>query len=110
MIPARVDAGSVAVGEEFAVLLCDDPEFLDAEFEAIMTANGFDAEPPAPVLPLQGITGAIAVVGACGQSRPKPTDGPRDCAASVVCRRPTPRSAAKAGQAPAARRRSRLPS
>jgi hypothetical protein len=57
MIPARVDADSVAVGEEFAVLLCDDPEFLDAEFEAIMTANGFDAEPPAPVLPLQGSAG-----------------------------------------------------
>jgi hypothetical protein len=57
MSPARVDAGSVAVDEAFAVLVCDDPELLDAEFEAIMTANGFDAEPPAPALPLQGSSG-----------------------------------------------------
>ena len=54
MSPAQVGAGSVAVEEAFAVLVCDDPELLDAEFEAIMTANGFDAEPPAPCLPLQG--------------------------------------------------------
>ena len=57
MSPARVDADSVAVDEAFAVLVCDDPEFLDAEFEAIMTANGFDAQPPVPYLPLQGNAG-----------------------------------------------------
>jgi|SwirhisoilCB3_FD_contig_31_13226471_length_548_multi_5_in_0_out_0_1 hypothetical protein len=57
MSPARVDADWVAVDEAFAVLVCDDPELLDAEFEAIMTANGFDAEPPAPCLPLQGNAG-----------------------------------------------------
>ena len=54
MSPARVDVGSVAVDDAFAVLLCNDPEFLDAEFEAIMTANGFDAEPPTPSRPVQG--------------------------------------------------------
>ena len=57
MSPARVDADSVAVDEAFAVLVCDDPEFLDAEFEAIMTANGFDAQPPVHYLPLQGNAG-----------------------------------------------------
>jgi len=54
MSPARVDAGPVAVEEGFALLLCDDPEFLDAEFEAIMTANGFAAEPPAPSRAVRG--------------------------------------------------------
>jgi len=57
MSPAQVDADWVAVEEAFAVLICDDPELLNAEFEAVMTANGFDTEPPAPRLPLQGNAG-----------------------------------------------------
>ena len=57
MSPAQVGTGSTVVDEAFAVLLCEDPEFLDSEFEAIMTANGFDAEPPEPTPPLEGTQG-----------------------------------------------------
>jgi hypothetical protein len=53
MTAAGADADSVAVGELFALMLCEDSELLEAEFEAIMTANGFDAEPPAPSRPEQ---------------------------------------------------------
>jgi hypothetical protein len=55
MGPAQVGVDPAAVDEAFAVLLCEDEELLDAEFEAIMTANGFRADPPSPSLPVRGL-------------------------------------------------------
>jgi len=72
MSPTLAGAGSVAVEEAFAALVCDDPELLDAEFEAIMTASGFLAGPPAPSGPPQG--------------RAAPRDGARREAHSVESR------------------------
>lgn len=58
MSSERVGDLSVATDEAFAALLCDDPELLDAEFEEIMTANGFVAEPPEPSRPVKGPAGS----------------------------------------------------
>lgn len=73
MSPSQVGAGSAAVDEAFAVLLCEDPEFLDCEFEAIMTANGFDAEPPAPSSPLEGTQGRSKGPRAAPRAEARPT-------------------------------------
>lgn len=73
MSPARVDAGSVAVDELFAALVCDDPELLDVEFEAIMTANGY-AAPPASSRTVRGSTepgGRVQPAAGTGTWRPR---------------------------------------
>jgi hypothetical protein len=47
----RAETPTVDVEQAFAELLNADPDLIEAEFEAIIAANGLEDEPPAPAPP-----------------------------------------------------------